>query len=30
VDPGKLMLRQADGDLRPGHTSIMPLAGPAK
>ena len=25
VDSRKLMLRQADGDLRLGHTSIIPL-----
>jgi hypothetical protein len=28
VDSGKLILRQANGDLRPGHTKIMPLVGP--
>src|SRR5580692_7945009 len=25
ADSGKLMLRQANGNLRPGHTSIIPL-----
>jgi hypothetical protein len=28
VDSGELMLRQADGDFRPGHTTIIPLGGP--
>ena len=30
VDSGKLLLRQADGDLRPGHTNIILLVAPAK
>jgi hypothetical protein len=30
VDSGKLILRQANGDLRPGHTNIIPLGAPAK
>ena len=30
VDLGKLMLRQANGDLRLGHTIIIPLVAPAK
>jgi len=25
VDSRKLLLRQANGDLRPGHTNIIPL-----
>ena len=27
LDSGELMLRQADGDLRSGHTTIIPLTG---
>jgi hypothetical protein len=30
VDSGKLMLRQANGDLRPGHTKIIRLVAPAQ
>jgi hypothetical protein len=30
VDSRKLMLRQANGDLRLGHTNIIPLVAPAK
>ena len=30
VDSRELMLRQANGDLRPGHTNIIPLVAPAK
>jgi len=30
VNPRKLMLRQADGDFRPGHTAIIPTMALAK
>ena len=30
VDSLKLMLRQANGDLRPGHTNIIPLLAPVR